>query len=187
MKHAIVTHETLLTPRTIHHVNGVHMIPVRPLGKIFLDRCADVAVCSGDQNTLHGCITLSCVLRFISPVPPSTTPSCLNMEMIVPKKHLRSNIKLIFATYSPSSFALTGISSSSRPLICAQPVRPGRHHWLILIALSNQIVLIPRAGRGPITAMSPLRMLIICGSSSRLVLRKNVRSWWINWSGFSSI
>ena len=60
-----------------------------------------------------------------SPVPPSTTPSELNTEPIVPKKHLISKSKLSFSTYSPSNFAFTGISSSSLPLICAQPVSPG--------------------------------------------------------------
>ena len=34
--------------------------------------------------------------------------------------------KLSFSTYSPSSRALTSMGSSSRPLICAQPVKPGR-------------------------------------------------------------
>ena len=34
--------------------------------------------------------------------------------------------KLSFSTYSPSSRAFTSMGSSSRPLICAQPVSPGR-------------------------------------------------------------
>ena len=61
-----------------------------------------------------------------SPVPPSTTPSCFKTATTVPKKHLQSNPKFIFSMYSPSSLALTGIAISSRPLICARPVSPGR-------------------------------------------------------------
>ena len=43
----------------------------------------------------------------------------------VAKKHLQSNKKHRFCAYSPSNLALTTISSSSRPLTCAQPVSPG--------------------------------------------------------------
>ena len=60
------------------------------------------------------------------PVPPSTTPSCLSTAVMVPKKHFTSSPKLICSTYQPSSFAFSAISSSSRPWIWAQPVRPGR-------------------------------------------------------------
>lgn len=59
-------------------------------------------------------------------MPPPTTPSCFSTFRIVPKKRVQSKRKLRFWTYSPSRRVFTGISSSSRPLICAQPVRPGR-------------------------------------------------------------
>ena len=52
-------------------------------------------------------------------------PSCMSTEPIVPRKHFRSIHGPRCLTYSPSSLALSGISSSSLPLICAHPVSPG--------------------------------------------------------------
>ncbi len=69
------------------------------------------------------CYSTSLFFAF-APVPPSRTPSLLRTLKMVPKKQRRSIMKLIFWAYSPSSFAFSSISSSSRPLICAQPVRP---------------------------------------------------------------
>ena len=46
-----------------------------------------------------------CCFFSISPVPPSTTPSCLSTFKNVPKKQRQSNGKLSRSTYSPSSFA----------------------------------------------------------------------------------
>ncbi len=55
-----------------------------------------------------------------------------SLPVIVPKKHLQSKRKAAipplwsFSVYSPSRLALAGISSSSRPLIRAPPVKPGK-------------------------------------------------------------
>ena len=73
----------------------------------------NIACFSNNQYIFH---LLPAFLSMV-PVPPSTTPSCFNTLVIVLKKHLQSNKKLIFSTYSPSNFAFTSIGNSSLPLI----------------------------------------------------------------------
>ena len=127
------------------------------------------------------------------PVPPSTTPSWSATALMVPKKHLTSSQKLICSTYQPSSFAFSVISSSSRPWICAQPVRPGRTSFAPYLSRSaNRSYWFQRAGRGPMTAISPTRIVHSWGSSSRLVLRRKrptrviyCSGSWSRWVGMS--
>ena len=122
------------------------------------------------------------------PVPPSTTESSRATLDIVPKKHLRSNKKLSLRTYSPSRRAFSGISISSRPLICAHPVSPGFTSlapYLSRSAVSTSWF--HRPGLGPITDMFPIKISQICGSSSRLWARRNLPTLVMYWSGFSSI
>src|SRR5699024_4661268 len=69
--------------------------------------------------------------------PPSDTPSHLATLMNVPIKHLISMMIPFFFTYSPSSFAFTSIGSSSLPLICAQPVRPGGTSFALYLSRSS--------------------------------------------------
>src|SRR5699024_7183411 len=69
--------------------------------------------------------------------PPSDTPSHLATLMNVPINHFLSLMNPFFFTYSPSSFAFTSIGSSSLPLICAQPVRPGGTSFALYLSRSS--------------------------------------------------
>ena len=130
-----------------------------------------------------------CILSFFilvfRPVPPSTTPSWRSTERNVPKKHRQSNPKERRRTYSPSSFALTGISSSSRPLICAQPESPGLTSFAPYFSRSAmRSSWFQRAGLGPMMLMSPFSMFQIWGSSSRLYFRRKPPTRVMYCSGF---
>ena len=94
----------------------------------------------------------------------------------------------ILSNISPSSFAFTGISNSSRPLICAQPVRPGLTSLAWYLSLSAiRSFWFHNAGLGPITAISPFNILIICGNSSKEVFLRNLPDFVMYWSGFDNI
>lgn len=109
------------------------------------------------------------------PVPPSTTPSCFKTDVIVPKKHFKSNKKEIRSTYSPSSFAFTGISNSSLPLICAHPCKTWSYLiGMISVSFSYKSSWFHKAGLGPITAISPFKIFNICGNSSNDVFLRNL-------------
>ena len=90
------------------------------LHQLLAEAVEHIGMVGCDQN-LHFLFSILCS----SPVPPSTTPSPRKAEMAVPKKQRQSKPKLMRCTYSPSRRALSAISSSSRPQICAQPDRPG--------------------------------------------------------------
>ena len=90
------------------------------LHQLLAEAVEHIGMIGCDQNS-HFLLSTLCS----SPVPPSTTPSPRRAEMAVPKKQRQSKAKLIRRTYSPSSRALSAISNSSRPQICAQPERPG--------------------------------------------------------------
>lgn len=105
------------TPGVTNHVECINLVLARKfrLCEVIGKGGADVAVRACNEDVDHWRASCSCL--WISPVPPSTTPSLLSTLINVPKKHLQSNKKLWRFTYSPSSAAFTGISSSSRPLI----------------------------------------------------------------------
>ena len=106
---------------------------------------------------------------------------------MVPKKHFRSNKNDCFCTYSPSSFAFTGISSSSLPLICAHPVNPGFTSfapYFSLSAVSRSWFHNP--GLGPMILIFSTKISQICGNSSKLCARINLPTLVMYWSGLSN-
>ena len=102
-------------------------------------------------------------------------------------KHLASNSKLIFWTYSPSNRAFSWLEMVSRPLTCAQPEMPGRTSLApylsrsIIKSVSSKIT-----GRGPMKDISPIATFHNCGNSSILVRRKKLPIEVMCWLGFSS-
>lgn len=61
-----------------------------------------------------------------------------------------------------------------RPLICAQPVMPGRTSWRRACVLLYRGRYSTNNGLGPMRLMSPLSTLMSWGISSKLVLRMNL-------------
>jgi hypothetical protein len=101
------------------------------------------------------------------------TPSRLITLISVSQSIKQSNRNDCLRRYSTSRATLAEIASSSRPLICAHPVRPGNSRCTPFCVLSIiRSSWLYNAGRGPTKAMSPLIMLQSCGSSSRLFCLK---------------
>lgn len=119
---------------------------------------------------------------------PSTTPSYLSTFPIVPKKQQQSKKSPCLLVYSPSSRAIFSMLSSSRPFICAQPVRPGLISFAPYLSRSSiRSYWFQSAGRGPIMLILPVNICAICGNSSILVLRKILPTRVIYLSGSSNI
>ena len=130
---------------------------------------------------------------FITPVPPSITPSWQRTDRIVPKNNFPSNKKACIppclrdCTYSPSNLAFSGISSSSLPLIWARPVKPGKISFAPYFSRSaTRSSWFHNAGLGPITLIFPRKISQIWGSSSRLVFRSTLPTFVIYCSGRSN-
>ena len=81
--------------------------------------------------------------------------------------------KVIFLIYSRSYSIFFSQVTAFLPLIWASPLRPCRTVWRLRCSGVIKTMSRTSCGLGPITAMSPFKMLKSSGSSSRLVLRRN--------------
>ena len=112
------------------------------------------------------------------------TPCAATAARAVTRMMRRSNRKLRFVRYSASSRTFSSMGRSSRPLICAQPVTPGRRRCTpASVRSAIRSSWLKSAGRGPTRLICPTSTLHNCGSSSRLERRSQRPSGVIHRSG----
>ena len=101
-------------------------------------------------------------------------PSCLIKAFFTVEKMIRiSSKKLIFWIYFKSQLIFSSQEMEFRPLICANPERPGLAVCRILCSSDINTMSRTSCGRGPIMDIVPFRILKASGSSSKLVFRSH--------------
>ena len=86
---------------------------------------------------------------------------------------IKSVINVILFIYSKSYLNLLSQSIEFLPLIWAKPVSPGLTVCLFRISSDINTISLTNCGRGPTNDISPFKILINSGISSRLVFLKN--------------
>ena len=102
--------------------------------------------------------------------------SCLkdNANTNVLNKIDRSSQKEQRLMYSTSNLNFSGHDRLFLPLICANPVMPGRTWWRLFCSAENKVAYSTGRGRGPTNDISPRKTFQSCGSSSRLEARRRL-------------